>query len=378
MVKMSIPKFLVNDFVVMEDICNCSCQYCLTASSNFKDKHKFLFCEEEINFNLDKLLNDENSYREGQSLKNNIDFISDWIVKNTNTLILKLSGGEIFLVKNIIEYIKKVSPKYKRVQVLTNGTLLSESIISELSAIKNLCLQISMDGHTLQMNKYRVKNERMQQKLCNVLDLCSSYNIPVEINCVITNANLDRLYEFAGYLLKYTNVLLLPYVVRGKYRNKFIPEKRQICGLETLLDSYEEYKSVLPPEQYLLRLKEFLITGANNNTCYIPDMIFQTFDDGVITPCPNIWFKSLGNIIAEPDNIVNKMSSDPFYKVIDSHKRILDNCTSCFTPWEILNLFIENKVSLNELRNIYLFNDADIIEYFKELKNEIRNKVSCK
>lgn len=374
-------RYLVNDLVAMEDVCNAKCSYCITGSSNFKDKHHLGYYEDKLEFNLEKLLDDENSYRDGKQLKERLDRVTEILKEETQPLILKLSGGEIFLIKGIEEFIKQQAPFYKRIQVLTNGTLLNKHLLKTFSEIPNFSLQISIDGHTLALNRLRTKSESLQKKICKVLELCHDYQIKLEINCVLTSTNVEGIYDFANYLKKYDNVLLLPYAVRGKFRERFFPKQNQLGALKRVTDNYEQFESILPPKVYLEELLSFLQTGERKMGCHLPGMIYQSFDDGIISPCPNIWYKSLGNILEDKKRTLANLKDDPFYDLLNRENVVLEQCKKCFTPWDLLNLFCKGKIDLSELSNIYLYSDPDILAYLENLKNQVggnnenRNKI---
>lgn len=370
-INMSKNQFLVNDFVAMEDVCNANCSYCITASSNFKSKHDLKFCEDKLEFHLEKLLDDENSYNEGCQLKERIDQVTDLLFQGTNPHILKISGGEIFLIKDIQKYFEKMAPLYKRIQVLTNGTLLSRDILQGLHKIPNLSLQISMDGHTLELNNYRIKNEGAQKKICKVLELCAEYDIKTEINCVLTNRNIEGIYDFALYLQPYTNILLQPYPVRGKYKERFFPLKHQLDGFKKLLEDYDMFSHMLPPKVYLEELEMFLMSGKRRMGCYIPWAIYQSFDDGIISPCPNIWIKSFGNVLTDTEKTLAKIGNDPFYKLTARSQPVLEQCKCCFTPWDILNLFVKGTINIKDMSKIYLYNHPDTLKYLQEFAADI-------
>ncbi|MBD2830396.1 hypothetical protein ID875_27335 [Streptomyces globisporus] len=33
--------------------------------------------------------------------------------------------------------------------------------------------------------------------------------------------------------------------------------------------------------------------------CHLPRMVISTFSDGAVTPCPNIWFSNMGNLLED-------------------------------------------------------------------------------
>jgi MoaA/NifB/PqqE/SkfB family radical SAM enzyme len=75
----------------------------------------------------------------------------DIMEENFDIPILKISGGEIFLVNGIIDLFEDRASHYTVLQALTNGTLLNEEKVARMAEIKNLQVQFPLDGHTLDM-----------------------------------------------------------------------------------------------------------------------------------------------------------------------------------------------------------------------------------
>lgn len=361
-------KYLVNDLVVMEDVCNANCQYCLTSGSEFKEKHHLNMADDKPEFHLDKLKLEENIYRDGSRLKDNLKQLLDHLDRAISPYILKISGGEIFLVKGIMDFIREAATKYKRIQILTNGTLLTDEIIRELSKINNLSMQISLDGHAPELNRYRSSSTKVLQRIKENIRKCCVAGLNTEINCVLTDTNIEGIYSFAEYLSRYENVLFLPYPVRGPYIDKFIPAKTQLGELKRLIEDYTRFQCILPPRMYFEELYRYLQTGIIGSPCLVPQMILQSFDDGIISPCPNVWFISLGNMLKEEAQTIGKIERGQLPKIVMKRRSRVKECTNCFTPWEIINLYLRNKISDGELSAIFLYNDESILRFLKERK----------
>lgn len=366
-----IRRYLVNDMVVMEDVCNASCEYCLTSSSDFKDKHNLDKVDNKLKFRLEKLKLLENQYTEGSRLYIALNRLIDRVDKSVNPYILKLSGGEIFLIKGIERFFEEVSKRYTRIQILTNGTRLNDNTIEMLSKIKNLSLQISLDGDTVDKNRYRSSSEVTLNQIKNAIKKCSQAGINIEINCVLTDINIEGLYSFAEYLCKLEHVLFLPYPVRGPLAKHYLPHKSQLSDFRKLIEDYERFYRILPPKAYLQELLEYLETGIISCSCLIPNVMLQSFDDGIVTPCPNIWFMSLGNILDSTKDVDNGLRRGQLSNIVRRKRSKLKECTNCFTPWELVNLYLKHKISDEELARIYLYNDRDILKFLSDKKREI-------
>ncbi|MHC1683110.1 MAG: HAD-IA family hydrolase [Clostridiaceae bacterium] len=356
-------KYIINDFVVSEDNCNMSCAYCLTGTSNLKENHKSM--------KIKKLC-----YEDGEKLKHDIDVVLERISSKFDIPILKISGGELLLIKGINNLIKEQSKKYKVIQVLTNGVLLNEELLKEFKDLGNVCLQISIDHHTFEGNIYRTRNKKVLDNILANIDKVVSLGIPLEINCVLTDKNTLIIDQFAEYLLKYDNgVMLFPFPIRGVEKDQFYPSKEHLNGLEKIINNYERYKKIIAPKVYLEYLLKFLQTGKREFSCNLPGLSIGTFEDGSVTPCANYWFKSVANILKNEKQL-NIIGEHKLYKMLLVAKNKFSECSKCFTPWETLNLYIEGKLSLDELCNSPLYNFPGVREYIVASKIKVSKEIN--
>ena len=347
-------KILFVDFVIEEDNCNMACQYCLTGASRFKEKHK--------NMGIKKRL----VYEERSELKKQIDTITDILDAHFDIGILKISGGEIFLIKNIVNYIKKYSKKLKTIQILTNGLFIEEDELELFKEMKNVCFQLSLDHHTVAGNFYRSKDKAALARVLYSIEQIVMKGISLEINCVLTDKNTAILEEFARFLMRYKGkkVMLLPFPVRGVNRDGFSPKREQLVGVEKLIHNYDAYQPVLPPKTYLVHLYEFLQTGHRSTDCLLPKCSIGVFNDGIITPCPNYWFSALGSLLEkDPDQVLNKVGADKIYRLLLHKNNGISECDKCFTPWEMLNLYYAGRLSWEELITVPSYQFSEFKEY---------------
>ncbi|MGE5632551.1 MAG: HAD-IA family hydrolase [Caulobacteraceae bacterium] len=356
-------KYLINDFVIAEENCNMKCEYCLTDVSQFRDNHS----------NMPKS-SKALKYDENNKMKYDIDSISGILNDYFDIAILKVSGGELLMVKGILEYIKAQVSRYKVIQILTNGTLLNNELLRQLSELKNICLQVSIDHNSICGNRYRTRDIRLLNKILSNVDKAVEHGIPIEINCVLTDANTRHIDEFAEYLLKYKGkkVMLFPFPVRGPVRERYYPHPEDLPGIKALIDNYEKYRAILAPKIYLEYMLEFLKNGRRNLRCSLPDVSIGSFDDGTITPCPNYWFTVVGNLLEDDKSVVlSKIGKDKIYRVLTAPNNKLYECNKCFTPWDILNLFFINKIDLEELCRSPLYSFPEVMEYLIYLKKNV-------
>lgn len=364
---------LVTDLVIMEDICNGNCLYCLTKSSSLKESHVKLQDSGFKTGTLDKIP----GYFPGEPLWIRLNRLLDLLEEYVNSPILKVSGGEIFLIPGIMEFLTEASKRYIRLQVLTNGTLLTHEVINNLAEIPNLHLQVSLDGCSLESNWARVRGDKsLHDRIISGLELVLQKGINLEINCVLNKFNTGFLAETVMTLYeKGKRVKFLPYPIRGSQRYGLLPEKEQLEALNKLLDLYEIYSSILPPKPYLERLQAYFRGGARRKEkCNIPHCLFQIFDDGMLAACVNMWTMDIGNVLTGDHKVLETLGHERVHELLTASEPTL-YCRSCYTPWDIINLYLEGEIKLFDLMQMPLYEGLE--SYFKAVFREKREEVSC-
>lgn len=160
--------------------CNYRCKYCL----------------------VDKKYN---NYPNMEQMKHWIDVMSDYFEKNKviNPRI-NLVGGEPMLYPEITSLIKYIHSKAIRVSIITNGSLLTESILDEIG---NYLYMVGVSVDTLSeeiaCSIGRVDNKGKVLKTDNLVNICNqikSKGIILKINTVISKLNYEE--DFSLFLEK--------------------------------------------------------------------------------------------------------------------------------------------------------------------------------
>lgn len=322
-------KLLFNDYVIKFDLCNFKCDYCLNImepkntdiwveTKNELLEDKKIKDNVEIENLLADMLRNENVYSKENELGKRINKMLDHFEDIIDTPILRLSGGELFGIKNIEEFIKERGSKYEVVQIVTNGYYLSEELVGKLKECKNVHIHFSLDGHTLQMNNKRVKYLPTQERLLRNLEFLIENEIPVEINSVMSNCNTSDYLSFLDYLMKYENkIIVFPTPIRGKKLEEHQPDEESKKVFYKLVEQYDTYKNILPPKQYFEYLARFYQDGVRDGQCFLPQFCIQSLDDGVVTPCALCWTKQLGNLFVENlDEVQGRIGKDRVYNLL--------------------------------------------------------------
>lgn len=153
--------------------CNLKCKYCYAATENKSD----------MSFD---------------TAKSAIDYLKD------NKLKIQFAGGEPLLnfelIRKIYYYVSE--KKYDVIfQMQTNGTLITAEMADELKKI-NIAMGISIDGPPDINEILRGKTELLIQGMNNL----ARAGVMVNINSVVTETNVDRLFELADVAIYFGNV----------------------------------------------------------------------------------------------------------------------------------------------------------------------------
>lgn len=355
---------IIHDHVFTDFICNLRCTYCPCEVNLMKRKGDFLYVSP---------FGDSPAYQE--SVTNFLDRNREVIKRSKNrkdTPILKISGGEIFLIPEFMNLLSALANEYAIVQILTNGTLLNPPIIEKLRDFPNIHMQISLDGHTIEMNAYRFRTPKTLSSILKNLTLLSNAAIPLEINCVLTAANIEGFFDFVQDLNhRCRGCTIYPFPVRS--HPKLFPRPDQIKLFKQVLeDSFLLIKHLLPPIQYFYSLIEFMKAGKRMKGCYVPHTVLATSGDGQLEACTCGPVKTLGNVLSSnADDAYNRVRRDSCYDNVKEPYLSPTCCRDCFTHYEIINLFIEGAISVAELKTMAFFAVPEVIDRLIAMKEEM-------
>lgn len=346
-----MPKVMLgNDLVINEDSCNLSCEYCLTGQSNLKDNHRL-----QLIFQPPK----RDTYSPGTELAERVDTVADRLRTRFDLPLLKVTGGEIFVVKGIMDFLAKEAAKYEVLVVQTNAMLVKPEHLEQLQSFGNVVMQISLDSHLPFGNSYRVSTVAQHEKLIASITRILRSGLATEIYTVLNDRSVTEIEQLAGWLSGFERApVFFPFPVRGPDAEQFKVRPDQVSLIEGFAAKYDKYADVLPPPAYFKRLIRFYTEGRRNFRCHLPRLVVSTFSDGVVTPCPNIWFSDMGNVLEThagdaadggADPVLDRIGKTGMYKALLAPKPRLNACHGCFTPWDTLSMYFDDEITLDEL-----------------------------
>ena len=371
-----MKKVIYQDQRVAEEFCNFRCDYCEgfcpSGYSLIKDKNSNLNVPKEWYEKINLLPIEAKKYFENGSKMENFYSLCLNILEKTSVIlqadILKISGGEITTNENLVNFIKKIHKNYPSIQILTNGFNIKEEEIKEYRKMGNISFQISIDGVTADSNYAKSHNAKITEKVIENIEIMIREELGVEINCVLTKYNTDKFLEFLERFKDANNLIIVPRPVRGKPKEILNFSKKQVELFEVIInDNFDKYSKILPPKEYFSRLIEIMRMDRRNTECYIPFYVESIDSYGNIEECP------IGLITESNYNVFEKQKDD---NVVIKKHIFRDNslCQNCTNQYEMFNLYVEGKITREELKKMPSLNSDKILTHIDEIKEEIVQK----
>lgn len=356
-----IDALLGNDLVVNEDSCNLSCTYCLTGQSNLKNSHN-----EKLIFGPPK----KDTFGPTSMLGARLPLIDKRVDDTFHVPLLKVTGGEIFLVDGILDFLREQAAQHEVVVVQTNGVLVRDEHLAEFREWGNIVLQVSLDSHLFTGNSYRVATESLHAKVLRRVSAILDSGLPVEVYTVLNDRSVTELEAFAQWLCdRVVPPMFFPFPVRGPDSEEFAVRPDQLVHVERFVERFENFATVLPPLAYFRRLLSFYHEGGRTFRCHLPRLVVSTFSDGMITPCPNIWFSNMGSLLDEDyQQTLDRVGETGMYQALLAPTPRLSACRGCFTPWDTLSMYFEDEITLDELCAAPTYAPTAIRELIEERK----------
>ncbi len=102
-------------------------------------------------------------------------------IHQAGTLWLSLSGGEVFLREDFLDIYTYARRKGFLITILTNGTLIDESIADYLAHLPPYCIDITLNGITEEVFEAVTQVDGTFQKVMNALGLLTERRIPLTL-----------------------------------------------------------------------------------------------------------------------------------------------------------------------------------------------------
>lgn len=369
-------KVIYQDQRIADEFCNFCCEYC----GGFYPSKYSLKKDKQGNLNVESDWYDKvkiypieirKHFKYSRTMKDFFDVGLEIINKTKDIIecdILKISGGEITVNENLVDFVRNIHKYYESIQILTNGFNIKEKDLKEYKKMKNVCFQVSIDGATADSNYGKSHSSTITEKVLKNIELMIKEKIGVEINCVLTKYNTDRILAMLERFKTANNFIIIPRPVRGAPKKILNFTQKQIEIFEkTIMENFDKYENILPPKAYLKRLIEIMKKDKRESNCYIPYFV-QSVD-------------SYGNLEDCPIGLITSVNCNVF--LLDKRKKLfvkdrdygkISLCQNCTNQYEMFNLYVEGKITEKELKKLPSLNNEKIIADSKKIKEEIIKK----
>lgn len=204
--------------------------------------------------------------------------------RKMNIIHVTLSGGEPLLHKDILGFLKKCRKLELSVNVLSNLTLLTDDIISEMKENALLSVQVSLYSMDAAVHDSITKlNGSFEKTKAGILRLCDE-GIPVQISCPIIKQNKDSYADVLHWGWAHNIAVATEPVIFAAYDHSG-------CNLENRL-SIEEVGDVLTVQMQDGYAESIRKTAAdkeklteNDPICSVCRYSFCIMASGKVFPC---------------------------------------------------------------------------------------------
>lgn len=107
---------------------------------------------------------------------------------------INFGGGEPFIRPDFMQIIKACHAKGIMTCISTNGTLLTEELVEELSQSCMVAIQVSLDGAT-EVTSEAIRGRGTYNAAIKALKLLAATSVPTSINTVLTSTNIHEIRE---------------------------------------------------------------------------------------------------------------------------------------------------------------------------------------
>lgn len=295
--------------------------------------------------------------------------------------VLKLSGyGEVTLWLDVVDAVRMWAPSFPSVQVITNGAG-PPAVYEALSEIPNFTAAVTLDGHTSESDRFRTKGvAAVHRRVLDSIDLFVSRDVPLEVNCVISRANVADFDRYLHWCLDTLGdrAMVIPFPVRAtlgqeaaEVKESLYPTVEQIEHFaEVVVDRHSEFSHVLAPLAYTEALIKFMLAERRLTSCHIHRANF-----GVNTKLAALACACAGDRLIQPLGPIAAVGVDP---AIERRRRryielgnVGAKCSGCFTHYDIVNLFLTGAISEAEMARVPSLSAPESLRHLTAVRGEL-------
>lgn len=196
-----------------------------------------MFITWKINSNCN--LHCKHCYFRGESYSAQNDLSTKTIMKiidqlaDIDILHIRITGGEVFLRKDIIDIIKHTKGYGIILGATTNATTITPQLADELANILNHndYINVSLDGADAKTHDH-IRGQGAFDKTINAIKLLRNRDITVTVNSTITTHNCHQLFDLymLANELDIKNIMLMKIIPTIEEHDELIPDYKELIS----------------------------------------------------------------------------------------------------------------------------------------------------
>ncbi|MCX7698721.1 MAG: mycofactocin radical SAM maturase [Candidatus Goldbacteria bacterium] len=330
--------------------CNLNCTHCL--SFDLQE-----LCTYELTFEQCKVIIDE--------------------LSKLQVFQINFGGGEPFLREDFIDILYYVQSKNITACISTNAIILNKTIVDNLIQIKDLYIQVSLDGATERTNDL-IRGKNTFKRIISGIELLLNNGFPssnMSTNTVVTSINFMEIPEIYNIGRRYgIKTRLSRFRPSGNAKKVWQEYRLSKQQLEELVFFLNAYKDVLTGDSF------FSITSEERsklglNICGAAKLTCSVQPDGSVYPCAFLqdkYFKA-GNILENSLKFIWD-NSYIFKKLRRLRIQSCENCERfniCHGGCPAVAFFLTNSVYCSDPECIKSIRNNKSEKHDKEVTNNV-------
>ena len=217
--------------------------------------------------------------------------------RKMNLLHLTISGGEPMIHGDFVNFLKKCNEYNFSVNVLSNLTLLNESIIEEMKKNPLLSVQVSLYSMDANIHDAITQMKGSFEKTKNAILSLIENDIPLQINCPIMKPNINSYMDVIDWGKAHNVNVNSDYVILARYNHttQNLSNRLSINDVKEIIS-----QRIVNDPQYLRQLKKDATEKRNTNPddfiCSICHSSICIAENGNVYPCAGWQDYVVGNI----------------------------------------------------------------------------------
>lgn len=209
------------------------------------------------------------------------------IIYNLGVFSITLSGGEIFMRKDIFEIMEYISHKNMLITIFTNALYIGKGVIEKLKNYNILKVSISLYSDVAIIHDEITNCKGAFAKAMQSIKLLKENNFIVELKCVALNENKETLFSTKEFAEKLGCGFILDFGLTGKLNGDCSNFQHRISNNDLKRIFFEHpfecfsYKADCGATNY----------DTNNPPCYAGRYSLYCSAEGEIYPCVSFRYK---------------------------------------------------------------------------------------